>query len=57
MKNTIKKRIRITKNGKMVRRVMGVNHFHTRKSGKRLRTKRKSLGLDFPLKTIISSNA
>lgn len=38
---SLAKRIRITRNGKMVRRPLGVNHFKTRKSNKNLRDKRK----------------
>lgn len=38
---SLAKRVRITRNGKMVRRPLGVNHFKTRKSNKNLRDKRK----------------
>ena len=49
---SLTKRIRITKNGKIVRRAMGVNHFRTRTNAKSIRNKRKSRGLDFPIKTL-----
>lgn len=39
---SLTKRVRITKNGKLVRRSMGVNHFKTRKSTNNNRAKRKS---------------
>jgi ribosomal protein L35 len=51
---SVRKRIRITKNGKVVRRPMGVNHFKTRKTGRAIQNRRKSLGLDYPLKKLAS---
>ena len=51
---SVRKRIRITKNGKVVRRPMGVNHFKTRKTGRGIQNRRKSLGLDYPLKKLAS---
>jgi ribosomal protein L35 len=46
---SVTKRIRITKNGKIVRRPMGVDHFRTRKTGRGVQNKRKTLSLDYPL--------
>ena len=46
------KRIKITKNGKIVRRRMGVNHFRTRKNSKMNRDAGKTRGLDMSLKTL-----
>ena len=46
------KRIRVTRNGKVVRRPMAVNHFRTRANAKGIRAKRKSLSLDYPMKKI-----
>lgn len=46
---SIEKRLRVTKNGKVVRRPMGVDHFKTRKSNKSLRNKRKSRSLNYPI--------
>lgn len=46
------KRIRITKNGKVVRRPMAVDHFKTRKSTKQNRNSRKTMGLNMSLKTL-----
>jgi ribosomal protein L35 len=46
------KRIKITKNGKIVRRRMGVNHFRTRKNKKMNRDAGKTRGLDMSLKTL-----
>jgi ribosomal protein L35 len=54
MNKSITKRIRITKNGKIVRRPMAVNHFRTRRNGKGIRNKRKTRGLDFPMKTLLN---
>ncbi len=53
MKKSISKRIKITKNGKIVRRIRGVNHFRTRKNQKTIRNKRKSYSLDVPMKKIV----
>ncbi len=52
MNKSITSRIKITRNGKIVRRPMGVNHFRTRANAKAIRGKRKSRGLDFPMKTL-----
>ncbi len=49
---SVSKRIRITKNGKMLRRPMGVNHFKTRKTGRGIQNKRKMLSLDESLRSI-----
>lgn len=52
MNKSITKRIRITRNNKIVRRPMAVNHFRTRATAKNIRGKRKTRGLDFPMKTL-----
>jgi ribosomal protein L35 len=44
------KRIRITKNGKAIRRKMGVNHFKTRKNANGVRGKRNTLTLNMSAK-------
>jgi ribosomal protein L35 len=49
---TFSKRIRITKNGKIVRRPMGTDHFKTRHSTKTNRNTGKSRGLDYPIKKL-----
>jgi ribosomal protein L35 len=49
---SFQKRIRITKNGKIMRRRMAMDHFRTRKSTKVNRNSRKKLGLNFPMKTL-----
>jgi ribosomal protein L35 len=46
------KRIRVTKNGKVVRRPMRLDHFKTTKSKKNLRGKRKARSLNYPLRGI-----
>ncbi|MDE2018908.1 MAG: 50S ribosomal protein L35 [Patescibacteria group bacterium] len=48
------KRIRITKNGKIVRRPMAVDHFRTRSTAKNIRGKRKGRGLEYPMKKILN---
>jgi ribosomal protein L35 len=51
------KRIRITRNGKIVRRKMAVNHFRTRANAKGIRSKRKTLSLDHPMKKLVHYGA
>ena len=46
------KRIRITRNGKAIRRPMGVNHFKTRKNANGIRKKRINLPLGMTSKQI-----
>ncbi len=48
------KRIRITKNGKVVRRPMAVDHFKTRKSTKTNRNSTKTSSLNFPMKKLLN---
>lgn len=45
MKNSMSSRIKITKNGKLIRRKMGSGHFRTRKSSKSIQSKRKTTSL------------
>ena len=52
MNKSVTKRLRITKNGKTVRRPMGVSHFRTRTTAKSIRNKRKSRPLGLSMKTI-----
>lgn len=40
MKKSITSRIKITKTGKMIRRLMGQSHFKAKKTGKQVRQKR-----------------
>jgi ribosomal protein L35 len=51
---SLSKRIRITKNGKVIRRKMAQDHFRTRSSQKAIRGKRKTLGLGIPMKTLLN---
>jgi len=53
MQKSFAKRIKTTRTGKFVRRSMAVNHFRTRKSTKNIRGKRKTRGLDYPVKKIL----
>ncbi len=53
MKKSVTKRIKITRQGKIMRRAMSVDHFRTRKSTKNLRNKRSRRSLNSPLKRII----
>lgn len=48
------KRIRITKNGKVVRRPMAAGHNRTRKSTKLIKSKAKGKGLNYPKKRILN---
>ncbi len=54
MKKSVSKRIRVTKNGKMVRRPMAIDHFRTRNTQKNIRGKSKMRTLDIALKRIIN---
>jgi ribosomal protein L35 len=54
MSKSITKRVKFTKNGKVVRRPMAVGHFRTRHNAKTIRNKRKSRSLDFPMKTLLN---
>ena len=46
MKKSVSKRIRITKNGKMMRRKMAQDHFRAKKTGKQIQGKRESKFLE-----------
>jgi ribosomal protein L35 len=54
LSKSLKKRVRITNNGKIVRRPTGVNHFRTRKDARKIQGKRKTLSLNYPIKKIIN---
>ena len=54
MRKSGTKRIRITKNGKVIRRPMAAGHNRTRKSTNLIRSKKKGKGLNYPKKKIIS---
>ena len=51
------KRIRITKNGKVVRRRMAVNHNRTRQDTKTNRNTTKTRGLNMSMKTLKNYNS
>jgi len=57
MQKSFTKRIRITKNGKLLRRSMAVDHFRTRKSTKNLRQKKNQRSLNYPRKVIMRARA
>jgi ribosomal protein L35 len=48
MKKSFSNRIRITKNKKVLRRRMGVNHFRSKKRSKLKAQKRKTTTLKYP---------
>ncbi|MGC9598945.1 MAG: hypothetical protein ABSE18_00995 [Minisyncoccia bacterium] len=52
MSKSVTDRIRITKNGKIVRRPMAVDHFRTRTNQKNIRNKRQSRSLGMSIKTL-----
>jgi len=54
LKKSVSKRFKITKRGKVIRRPRAVDHFHTRKSKKNLRHKRKTLSVDYPIRKILN---
>lgn len=52
MKKSVSSRIKITKNGKVMRRTMGVGHFRTRKSSKNLLRKRTPVSSGLSAQTL-----
>ena len=48
MKKSFSSRIRMTKNKKTLRRMMGVNHFRSKKSGRTKARQRKLHGVGYP---------
>ncbi len=54
MSKSITKRIKFTKNMKIVRRPMAQGHFRTRTTAKAIRNKRKGRSLGLPLKTLLN---
>ncbi|MBU6141853.1 50S ribosomal protein L35 [Patescibacteria group bacterium] len=45
MQKSFTKRIRVTRNGKMIRRKMAQDHFRAKRTGKQTRNKRKGASL------------
>jgi len=54
LKKSVSTRIRITKNGKIMRRTMGIGHFRTRKSTRNLRRKRNMVSSGLDIKAIMN---
>jgi len=54
LSKALAKRVKITKNGKFVRRPMATDHFRTRKNGRKIQRKRKMLSLNYPTRKIIN---
>jgi len=48
-RKSLSKRFKITKTGKVMRRVCGQDHFRAKKSGKKIREKRKLVQVAKPL--------
>ncbi len=48
-RKSVKKRFKVTKNGKVLRRLSGQDHFRAKKSGKQIRQKRKWVEVSKPL--------
>jgi large subunit ribosomal protein L35 len=48
-RKSVKKRFKITKKGKVLRRVSGQDHCRAKKSGKKIREKRKWVEVSKPL--------
>lgn len=46
MRKSVTKRLRVTKNGKVMRRRMAQDHFRAKRTGKQTRNKRKGLPLN-----------
>ncbi len=54
MKKSMSSRIKITKNGKVLRRKMGTGHFRTRKSSSVIRSKRNRTTLGISKHAVLS---
>lgn len=54
MRKSVSKRIRITRQGKVMRRSMNTDHFRTRKTTKNIRKKKGTRGLDYPINKILN---
>ena len=52
-RKSITKRFKLTKNGKILRRATGLNHYRAKKSGKKIRKSRKWVALSKPEAKII----
>jgi len=48
-RKSLKKRFKITRTGKVLRRVIGQDHFRAKKSGKKIRQSRKWVEVSKPL--------
>jgi len=48
-KKSLTKRFRLTKTGKVMRKISGQDHLRSKKSGKQIRQKRKQVELSKPL--------
>ena len=48
-RKSVKKRFKITKKGKVMRRISGQDHFRAKKTGKQIRQKRKWIEVSKPL--------
>jgi len=55
MRKSVSKRIRITRQGKVMRRAMNTDHFRTNKTTKNLRKKKGTMGLDYPIKRLLEN--
>jgi len=55
MKNSVVSRIKITKNEKVLRRKMNLDHFRTRKTKKNLVQKRKKHSINITKKQVLRS--
>ncbi|MEK9173453.1 MAG: 50S ribosomal protein L35 [Patescibacteria group bacterium] len=51
---SVTKRIRVTRQGKLVRRLMGIDHFKTTKTKKNRRQKRRPASLNYPARKILN---
>jgi len=54
MNKSLTKRVKFTRQGKIVRRSMAQGHFRTRTTQRVIRNKRKGRSLNFPLKTLLN---
>jgi len=53
MRKSVLKRIKLTKNKKIIRRISGQNHFRAKKNSKNIRLKKRVVNLDSCLRKLV----
>ncbi len=56
MRKSVLKRIKFTKNGKIIHRMSGQNHFRAKKTSENLRAKRRTANIDSHFRKLVIQN-